>query len=104
MTADDPREAPEEFDPAGSDDPLLARVRAVLDAIGLDPARLDPRASLVDDLGLDSLDWVDVAQCLEDELGVGVREERLGSFATIADVVALLRARIDLGRSDSGNP
>jgi acyl carrier protein len=104
VTADDAAQAPEEIHQVGSDDPLLARVRAALEVIGLDPARVTPRARLVDDLGLDSLDWVDLAQRLEDELAVCVVEERLASVATIADVVALLRARLDLDRPDPGAP
>lgn len=87
---------------AGCDDPLLDRVRAALEAIGLDPARVTPRARLVDDLDLDSLDWVDLAQRLEEELAVCVREEHLASFPTIADVVSLLRARLGPDRPAPG--
>ena len=85
-----------------SDDALLAQVRTALGAMGLDPQRVVPEAHLVDDLDLDSLDWVDLAMRLEDELPVVVRDETLASVRTIADVVALLRDH--LARAGGGTP
>jgi acyl carrier protein len=83
-----------------SDDVLLAQIRAALGAIGLEPHRVVPEAHLVDDLDLDSLDWVDLALRLEDALPVVIREETLASVRTIADVVALLREHL----SRAGGP
>ncbi len=80
---------------AASDEALLAKIRAALDDIGLDPHRVVPEAHLVDDLDLDSLDWVDLSQRLEDELPVAIRDESLASVRTIADVMALLRDHLD---------
>lgn len=79
---------------AASEEALLAHVRGALSALGLAPERVTPSARLVDDLELDSLDWVDVALLLEDELPVEIRDERLASVATIADLVALLRRQL----------
>lgn len=77
-----------------SEEALLASVRGALSALGLAPERVTPAARLVDDLELDSLDWVDVALLLEDELAVEIRDERLASLATVADLVALLRRQL----------
>lgn len=81
---------------------LLVQVRAALASLGIDPSRADPRARLVDDLELDSLDWVDLAQRLEEALPVHVREERLASLPTVADLVALLRVRLEEGARGGG--
>jgi acyl carrier protein len=77
-----------------SEEALLASVRGALSALGLGPERVTPAARLVDDLELDSLDWVDLALLLEDELAVEIRDERLASLATVADLVALLRRQL----------
>lgn len=88
-----------------SSDALLRHVHEAAEALGLDPARVVPGARLVDDLELDSLDWVDLAQRLEEALPVHVREERLASLVTVADLLALLRARLDASaRRDDGAP
>jgi acyl carrier protein len=66
---------------------VLDQVRAALVRIGIDPAAIEPAADLVDDLDLDSLDWVDLALQLEDELGVPVQEARFVSLRTVQDIV-----------------
>lgn len=101
VTAEEPVQGPQEMHRTGSDDPLLARVRAALEAIGLDPARVTPTARLVEDLDLDSLDWVDLAQRLEDDLAISVLDEPLTSVSTIADVLALLREGLDRDRPEA---
>lgn len=88
-------------DGASEEEALLGHVRVALGDLGLDPARVTPGARLVDDLELDSLDWVDLAQRLEGEIPVRIREERLSSLATVADVVTLLRTRLE-GASGRG--
>jgi acyl carrier protein len=55
--------------------------------IGLDPANVQLAAHLVDDLDLDSLDWVDLAIQLEEALSIDLREERFTSVRTVQDVV-----------------
>jgi acyl carrier protein len=62
-------------------------VRATMARIGVDPAGVDPAAQLVDDLDLDSLDWVDLAMQLEETLSIALREERFASLRTVQDVV-----------------
>lgn len=57
-----------------SDDAVLARVRRVIeDTLALEPdvaARLTPATNLVDDLGAESLDFLDLLFRLEDEFGI----------------------------------
>lgn len=51
--------------------------------------QLVPTATLIGDLGLDSLDAVDMLVFIEDKLGVKVDGERLRSLRTLQDVYAL---------------
>ena len=51
--------------------------------------KLVPTATLVGDLGLDSLDAVDMLVYIEETLGVKVEGERLASVKTLHDVYML---------------
>lgn len=46
--------------------------------------------SFVDDLGVDSLDMVELVMCLEDELGITLEDDQLEGLKTVSDVVTLL--------------
>lgn len=48
---------------------------------------VDPAAALVDDLEFDSLDWLDLVSCLEENLQITLREQKLASVRTVEDVV-----------------
>jgi len=71
---------------------VLDEIRATMAQIGLDPADVDPATHLVDDLDLDSLDWVDLAMRLEETLSIALLEERFASLRTVEDVVDLVYA------------
>ena len=66
---------------------VLVEVRATIARIGLGPADVDPATHLVDDLDLDSLDWVDLAMRLEETLFIALQDERFASLRTVQDIV-----------------
>lgn len=51
--------------------------------------KLTPQASLMTDLGLDSLDAVDMLVHIEDKMGIKVEGEKLRSLRTLQDVYVL---------------
>src|SRR5437764_11349194 len=54
-------------------DELFQKVRAcVADVLAIDPAKVVPGASLIDDLGAESLDFLDLVFRLETEYGVKI--------------------------------
>ena len=55
--------------------------------------QIQPGAHLMDDLDLDSLDAVELAHSLEDEVGVTLEDEDLGSLRTVRDIVAFVSER-----------
>jgi acyl carrier protein len=68
-----------------------AGLREIMTArLGVDPAAIAPAARLVEDLGLDSLDAVELAMAAERRFQVGIAEEQLAGLHTVADVVALV--------------
>jgi len=53
-----------------------------------------PEARLVEDLGLDSLDAVELAISVERKFDIEVPEEELTKLKTVADMVALVQSRM----------
>jgi acyl carrier protein len=65
--------------------------RVVADQLGVGADELAPDVSLVDDLAADSLDLVELALALENELGVVVPESVIEHLRTYGDLVDSLR-------------
>lgn len=57
----------------------------------LDPASIKPEARMREDLGLDSLDAVDLIVALEKQLHVQIPEDLARQMKTVGDVHAYLR-------------
>jgi len=74
-------------------DPHIAEIvnEGLVTEFELDPAVLKPEARLVDDLGMDSLDLMDMVLLLQNAFGVQLREEkRIRDVRTLADVYSLI--------------
>lgn len=70
---------------------ILERVTALLeDKLGLLPEEITPAARMKDDLGLDSLDMVELLTMVEAETGALVEEDAALSMKTIGDVIDYL--------------
>lgn len=67
---------------------LVERVHAMIgEHLGVDAAELVPEANLLDDLGADSLDVVELAMALEEEFGLEVPDEDLENIRTVKDII-----------------
>jgi acyl carrier protein len=65
--------------------------RSLVEEFELDPNVLTPDAHLVEDLGFDSLDFVDIAVVLQQSFGVTLREEpRVREIRTLGDLHHLI--------------
>jgi len=72
---------------------VFEKVRAILcDQLDLDEDKVTMDSSLVDDLGADSLDAVDLIMSLEDEFDMEVADEASDSFKTVGDLVRYIEA------------
>ena len=66
---------------------MLEKVQEMLaDALNIPVSKVTPEAKIIDDLGADSLDVVELLSRLEDEFGVTIPDEDVESLKTVADV------------------
>jgi acyl carrier protein len=63
------------------------------DRLGIPADQIALDARLVEDLGLDSLDAVELAIAVERRFEIEVAEEELARLRTVADVVGLIESR-----------
>lgn len=74
-------------DPSASRQRVLDEIRGRMAQLDLAPGDVDPAATLIDDLDFDSLDWLDLVLCLEEDLQIALHEQKLVSVRTVEDVV-----------------
>ena len=64
------------------------KIRAILsEQLSVDEEAISLESNIIDDLGADSLDLVDMAMTVEDEFGVELPEEMLEKVQTVEDVI-----------------
>jgi len=69
-------------------------IEVLADKASLDPKQIKPESSLVDDLGLDSLDAVEMVFELEENYGIDIPDEQIPKFKNIGDIVGYLSLRL----------
>jgi acyl carrier protein len=68
---------------------MLEKIQALLaEALNLPLEKVTPDAKIIDDLGADSLDVVELLSQLEDEYGISIPDDEVESLVTVADVAA----------------
>ena len=76
--------------------------RTMVEMFQLDPKIVTPEALLVEDLGLDSIDAVDLAAKLYELTGRRLTEEDLRGLRTVGDVVSIVEAAAPSDRMVEG--
>ena len=70
---------------------LEARVKQILtQRLGIPPEEIRLDATLIEDLGMDSLDAVELAIAAERQFSVALSDEQVAKLKTVADIVALV--------------
>lgn len=68
---------------------MLEKIQEMLaEALNLPAEKVTADSKIVEDLGADSLDVVELLSRLEDEYGVTIPDEDVESLATVGDVAA----------------
>ncbi len=73
------------------DNAIVETVNEILEEeFEIDPDLLAPESSLKDDIGIDSLDAVDLIVMVDKKLGVRIKEEEARSIKTLKDVYQII--------------
>jgi acyl carrier protein len=64
---------------------------------GIEGDKIKPEADLQSDLGLDSLDTVEMTVGLEDRFGIEIPDSELEGVKTINDAVQLIEQKVAVG-------
>jgi len=75
-------------------------IDAFVKAFDLPTGDLVPHAKLYEDLDLDSLDAIDLAVRLKNEMGVTLSEEEMRSLIDLSDLINLLEKKMSIPSSD----
>ena len=73
-------------------DQVTERVISALVEFGEEPENVKPD-SRFEDLDIDSLDLVELAQLIEDEYSIEISDAEMGKITTVQDVVEFVSAR-----------
>lgn len=67
----------------------------IADQLGIDEDDITPDASLIDDLGADSLDIVELIMYFEDEFDMEISDEDIEEMETIQDIINYIEDNIE---------
>ena len=72
-------------------DNTAAKVKEIIiDELGVDPEKVTPAASFVDDLGADSLDTVELVMAFEEEFTIDIPDEDAEQMRTVGEAIAYI--------------
>ncbi len=84
---------------------LQQRLKKILmDRCGVKEEAIRPEATLQTDLGLDSLDAVELAIAIEDEFDVKILDEDMKRLATVGDALSMIQGLRKQRLGGAGGP
>lgn len=73
---------------------IQPKVKKIIEEqLGVDPERVKPEASFIDDLGADSLDIVELVMAMEEEFDLEIPDEDAEKLRTVQDVYNYLETK-----------
>ena len=69
--------------------------KLLAEQLNIDAESIKPESNVIDDLGADSLDVVEMLMVLEDEFNVTVTDEESLKLKTVEDIVKLIDSKTD---------
>jgi len=74
---------------------IFEKIREILAIqFEIDPEKITPETDVMNDLGADSLDLVELIMTLEDEYGVSVTDESVYEHKTVGEIVDFIESLI----------
>jgi acyl carrier protein len=65
----------------------------IINELGVEPEKVTPEASFVEDLGADSLDTVELVMAFEEEFGIEIPDEDAEQLQTVGDAIRYLQEK-----------
>ena len=63
----------------------------MVNTLGCDEDKITMEASIAEDLGIDSLDAVELVMTIEEQLGIKIPDEELPNIKVVSDIVDCLK-------------
>ncbi len=83
-----------ELELGGKAMPIPTKVKDIIvEQLGVDPEKVKPEASFIDDLGADSLDIVELVMAMEEEFDLEIPDEDAEKLRTVQDVASYLASK-----------
>ena len=74
---------------------LSERLRGLMaEQLGVEPGEMKPDANILEDLGADSLDVVEMVMAIEDAFDIEIADEDAEAMRTVGDVEAYVAKRL----------
>ncbi|MDO4489289.1 MAG: acyl carrier protein [Eubacteriales bacterium] len=64
----------------------------IVEVLDIDPERIEPESSFIEDLGADSLDVAQILIGVEDEFDIDIPDEEMEKVVTVKDAVDVIKA------------
>lgn len=69
-------------------------VKIIAEQLGVDAAECKPEARLLDDLGADSLDVVELIMAVEEEFSIEIPDEDAENLTTVGQIEAYVASKV----------
>jgi len=75
---------------------VFEKVREIIsEKLNVDPDEIKLESSIVDDLGADSIDLIELIMNLEEEYGISISDEEAVKLKTVGDVVDFINSQVE---------
>jgi acyl carrier protein len=69
--------------------------RIISETLSVQPEEITPESNLRVDLGMDSLDEVELVMAVEEDFGVDIDDDDAVNFATVGDIIKFVDSQAD---------
>ena len=75
---------------------MYEKIRSFLsEQLGIDPAEIRPESNVIEDLGADSLDLVEMLTEMENEYSIIITDERVRELTTVGEIASFLEELVN---------
>ena len=75
---------------------IFDEVKEILvEQLGIDENTVELSSNLIDDLGADSLDAIDIVMSVEDQYSIEVPDEVIENMKTVEDIVSFIESKTE---------